>query len=455
MRTLREYTPRLLLILVLTLMGAALCTWLYPLESTAVAKHLVGFPDSDVPSANARPLILAALCFIPALAALCYAMGDTLDRYVTRQFAVIFGLCIFALFVIWLLIDLGDNFSDFRGSQNLFLTMAKFYATRLPAILILLLPYSLLLSLLYSLGKLSTSREIIAVIQSGRGVVRTTRPLIVAGALCTMFCIGLNYHWGPVAEGMRDNVVAEGAGKSATEASKVLYLNQENRRLWMIGEFPANYEYGMPLTGVEVTTTNPDKSIHSRLTASRAVWNRQTREWTFENPVVGRFQQGAPPDFVQLDKPLVLASWSETPWQLIKPGLSARYLGIPDLTTWLRANDRTHGFADPAPYLTHWQYRWAQPFTCIVTVLLAAPLAIHFARRGAGGEMFLAVVLSAVMLFFNTISLALGEAGLLRPTVAAWLPNLVFSLLGLYLFHRRIAGLQIYQSMRRLLPGSD
>lgn len=455
MRSLREYTPRLVLILALLAAGAGLCAWLFPLESRAVAKHLMGFPDSDVATNQARPFVLAALCFVPALGAVCYALGDTLDRYVTRQFLVIFGLCIAALFAIWLLIDLGDNFSDFRSSKNVLLTLAKFYGTRLPAILILLMPYSLLLSLLYSLGKMSTSREIIAVIQSGRGVVRTTRPLILAGALCTLFCMGLNYHWGPVAEGQRDNVVAEGAGKATTEATKVLYLNQDSRRLWMIGAFPPNYEYGMPLVDVEVTTTHPDKSIHSRLTAASAKWDRHTREWTFQKPVVGSFQPGSPPEFINLDKPLVLDKWSETPWQLIKPGLSARFLGIPDLSTWLHANQRHHGFADPAPYLTHWQYRWAQPFTCLVTVLLAAPLAIHFARRGAGGEMFLAVVLSAIMLFFNNISLALGEAGTLDPIAAAWLPNLCFTLLGLYLFHRRIAGRQIYQSLRRLLPGSD
>ncbi len=451
----RNHTPRILLILSLLAVGAALCASLYPIEARAVAKQLLGFPDSDIPSNQARPYVLAALCFIPALAAVFYSIGDTLDRYITRQFVTIFGICIFALFVIWLLIDLGDNFSDFKESQNVLVTIAKYYATRLPAILILLMPYSLLLSLLYSLGKLSTSREIIAVIQSGRGVVRTTRPLMIVGALCTLFCMGINYHWGPVAEGQRDNVVAQGAGKSATEASKVLYLNQDSRRLWMIGEFPPNYEYGMPLQDVEVTLTNPDRSVHSRLTAASARWNRHTREWTFDEPVVGKFTAGSPPEFTKLDQPLVLANWSETPWQLIKSGLSARYLGIPDLNTWLQANQRHHGFADPSPYLTHRQYRWAQPFTCIITVLLAAPLAIHFARRGAGGEMFLAVVLSAVMLFVNNISLALGEAGTLSPVTAAWLPNIMFGLLGLYLFHRRIAGRPIYQSLCRLMPGSD
>jgi lipopolysaccharide export LptBFGC system permease protein LptF len=153
--------------------------------------------------------------------------------------------------------------------------------------------------------------------------------------------------------------------------------------------------------------------------------------------------------------PLVESSWPETPWQLIKPGLSAAYLGIPDLNTWLEDNSRYHRFADPAPYLTQWHYRLALPFTCLITFLLATPLAIHFARRGPGGGIFLAVVLSALMLLFSSISTALGESGAIKPMFAAWLPNITFGCIGLYLFRRRITGKPIYLLLRRLIPGND
>ena len=88
-------------------------------------------------------------------------------------------------------------------------------------------------------------------------------------------------------------------------------------------------------------------------------------------------------------------------------------------------------------------------------MLLATPLAIHFSRRGPGGGIFLAVVLSALMLLVSNIVLAFGEAGTLKPALAAWLPNIGFALLGLYLFRRRITGRPIYHSLRRLLPGTD
>ncbi len=450
MHFLRTHSRRILLIMALAAMGGVFCALLLPAEQRSVEQQLIGFPDSDVQAQHARPQVLAALCFLPTLAALAYACGGTLDRYITRRFLGMFGICISALFTIWLLIDLSDNLSEFREAENTTATLAIYYGSRLPAIVLLLLPYSLLLALLESLGKLSTNREFVAMIQAGRGVLRTTLPLIFAGVFCTLFTLGLNYHWAPVAEGREAEILAEATDQQATKASKVLYRNAEQRRLWMISAFPPDYQKGEPLRGVEVTTTNEQQRLVSRLSASHARWNRENRQWTFENAVVCHYEVGQAPEFLPTDGPLIIDGWSETPWQIIKPGLRAEHLGIPDLNAWLHSYSHQAQFADPSPYLTHWHYRWALPFSCLVTVLLATPLAIHFSRRGPGGGVFLAVVLAALMLLTNTIVLAFGESGILKPAIAAWLPNTGFALLGIYLYRRRITGRPIYHSLRKI-----
>lgn len=451
----RNYLKRFLLPLVLAALGAGLCAVLLPPEMEAVRQQLIGFPNSDVAAHQARPFVLAGLFFLPALAGLLYALGSTIDRYITSQFGTIFGVCLSALVMIWLLTDLGDKIGDFRESGQILQTIGIYYGTRSPAILLLLLPYSLLLALLYALGKLSGSREIIAMIQSGRSVIRVTLPLLIAGMLLSLFSLGMNYHWAPISEGLRGGILDEASGKTPTQARNVLFRNPENRRLWLIGAFPRDYHSGGALLNVEITTTRPDNSLESRLSASSATWSREDSHWTFQDAVLGSFQPNEPTVFKKYSAPLVVEGWPETPWQLIKPGLSAAELGIPDLNGWLAANSKRSKFADPAPYETQWHYRWALPFTCLVTVLLATPLGIHFARRGPGGGVFLAVVLSALMLLFSTISVALGEAGAMQPAHAAWLPNIAFALLGLYLFRRRITGQPIYRVLLRLFPVTD
>lgn len=441
--------------LVLAALGAALCQWLVPSEVEAVRQQLVGFPDSNVAAHELRPVILRALCFLPALAGIFYALGSTLDRYIAREFASIFAICLASLVLIWLIMDLGNKIGDFGDSDHILRTILVFYAARSPAVLLLLMPYSLLLSLLYSLGKFSSSREIIAMVQSGRSIVRITLPLIVAGIFFSLLSLGLNYHWAPIAEGSVDEILAEAGGNKPVHATNVIFRNPTNLRLWKIGAFPQDYHMGEALSDVEVTTSRPDKTLESRLRAKSASWNRVNHQWTFEKPVVGRFTADQPTVFEPLNGPLVIDNWSETPFQLIKPGLSAAFLGIPDLTTWLQSNANNHQSANAAPYLTQWHYRWALPFTCLVTVLLATPLAVHFSRRGPGGGILLAVILSGLLLLATSISMALGESGTLKPIHAAWLPNVAFAALGLYLFHRRLTGRPIYLILRRLVPGND
>ena len=443
--------PRWLPPLLLTFFGVAAAAILVPLEQAAVNEQLSGFPDSHIFSYSIRPYILAVLCLMPAIAGIAYSLGSTFDRYLARQFVGIFLICLGALFAIWLLIDLSDNLSDFKNSTNRALSLLVFYLYRAPAILLILLPYTLLLSLIYGLGKFSKSNEIIAMIQSGTGIVRVTAPLIFAGVWSSVLLLGLNYHWAPRAEGMRDELTDRAKNRPVLQAKNVLFRDPDSRRLWMVGAFPENFAKGEPLQNVEITTINPDRTLKTRMTTSTAQWDRDSRTWTFANPLIAKFTEGESPEFEQMDAPLVRKKWHETPSQIIKPGLAVEYLGIPELSTWLGSPIADQPTSNHAAYLTHWHYRWALPAACIVTVLLAAPLSIHFARRGAGSGVFLAIVLSVLMLFFSTITLVLGEAAIIPPVLAAWLPNIVFTLIGFYLFHRRIAGRPIYQSVRRLI----
>lgn len=447
--------PRWLPPLITLVLGLVAILVLFPIEQAAVKEQFNGFPDSDVLTNSMRPWILALVCLMPAIATGAYSIGSTFDRYIARQFISMFLVCLAALFGIWLLLDLDDNFRDFKGSDDMAASVLMFYVRRLPAILLVLLPYTLLLALVQGLGKFSKSNEIIAMIQSGSGIVRVSAPLVFSGLWCSVLLLALNYQWAPQAEGSRDEMIARAKGLPIYEARNVLYRDPDSHRLWMVGAFPEDYlEVGF-LEDVEVTTIRSDTTLKTRMSSPRVWWDRASREWTFENPLIATFTKGESPVFEQMKEPLVKRKWAETPSQIIKPGLNVEHLGIPELSTWLASPLATQAVSNRPSYLTHWHYRWALPFTCLVTVILAAPLSIHFARRGSGSGVFLAVVLSVLMLFSSSISLSLGEAAIIPPALAAWLPNICFASIGLWLFHRRLTGRPIYQSVKRLLTVSN
>lgn len=83
-----------------------------------------------------------------------------------------------------------------------------------------------------------------------------------------------------------------------------------------------------------------------------------------------------------------------------------------------------------------YHFKYSIPFACAVFALCSAPLALYFARAGSFMGVLLAIIL--VFVFWNTLLLArlLGNQGILPPVVAAWAPNVLFTLGGLLMLWR-------------------
>lgn len=428
------------------------------MEKAAVEDHLLGFPDANAFAHELRPLILSALCLLPALGALYYALVRSLDRYLIRQFFSSFLLCFFTLYAIWTLLDLTDNMGDFKNSGNAGSLMLRYYGMLFPLIFVELAPFALLLGLLYALGKLSRSQEIVSMIQTGSGVIRLILPLAVVGGVASLLCLGFNYQWAPWADGYKEALIEQARKGSTSQARNVVYFHKEERRIWFVGSFPYHFNKGEPLQNVIVHTFNEDGDPKMRLQAKEASWDKETRGWKFNGAELlhldRRIEGEDGPLMPKYEIPegeLRYTNWNELPWKIIKPGLPAENLGIPDLYSWLRLNENEE-WVNKRRFLTQWHYRWAQPGICLALVLLAAPLGIVFSRRGAAGGVALAIFLSAGMMFASTVFLSLGEAGHIPPIWAAWGTNILAIVLALILIQRRLVGRPIYQSLKKLLP---
>lgn len=437
----------------ISLLGVIACVYVIPLETQAVEEHILGFPDTDVTGHRMRPYLLGILCMLPAAAAWMYCFASSLDRYMARQFLASFTLCMGALLTVMILTDLQNNMSDFNEASSTAAVMISYYGIFIPAMFVFILPYVLLLSLLYCLGKMSRHQEIVAMIQTGRGVFRIVMPLLLTGFFGSAVCLIFNYHWGPWAEGNKDLIIDVAKDGEADRARSVLYRDSKSKRVWLVGSFPYQFEKTGILRNVTVHSFNEGKHPTTKLEAQQAEWSRETKSWTFSNPQLIDLQAVPVPVKIKTENKIT-RNWHETPWQIVKPGLDQSHLGIPELNSWLKAHQGVE-WANQLPYLTQWHYRIAQPAICLVTILLAAPLGIVFSRRGISGGVSIALFLAAGMLFSSSFFLTFGEAGHMPPVLAAWGTNILFALVALYLFNRRITGRPIYQSIKKLFPGGS
>jgi lipopolysaccharide export LptBFGC system permease protein LptF len=85
---------------------------------------------------------------------------------------------------------------------------------------------------------------------------------------------------------------------------------------------------------------------------------------------------------------------------------------------------------------TQMHARIAAPWTCLVVVVIAVPFAAPSGRRnlffGVAGSIGLAFIYFVV----QRVGFALGQNGAVVPWLAAWLPNIGFTLTGLILTAR-------------------
>ena len=78
--------------------------------------------------------------------------------------------------------------------------------------------------------------------------------------------------------------------------------------------------------------------------------------------------------------------------------------------------------------------KFAIPFTCLIFVLVGFPLGIQPKRSGRSSGLIICLAIIFTYYISSIFFEVLGEDGLLSPFVAVWLPNVLMTLVGLYLF---------------------
>jgi len=372
-----------------------------------------------------------------------------LDRYVIRNFVQAYFYCIAGFISIWLIFDISDNISTLLDERIGLLLAVQYYLTQVPQVFIILLPVSLLLALLFALGRMSRANEIVSMLTAGVSLPRTLLPLVVIGLLTVGASMALNYSLAPHAELVRKNFFSEARGRPEKLIEGQIFRNRTDARTW----FVQNFRNGSnEFNNVQVLQQDSNDNIVTNYLASRAVYHPESQSWELSNAKVVRYDGSGNVIAGQFYPSVVVRHWSETPFRLGSANARAEYLSLPELRDYLHFNaDFPRTLL--APFRTHFQYRLALPWTCFVVVCIAAPLGIGYSRRGVLASVASAVLLVFSMNFLTHLFLALGEGDRISPILAAWTPNALFTVIGLYLFYLRAAnreapGFRLFQPRR-------
>ncbi len=364
-----------------------------------------------------------------------------LDRYLLKELLTVLACCLGGFLIFWIAFDLFSDMDEFQKAQLRPLQVAHYYLLRLPELLSVVLPVSLLLATLYALTHHTRHHELTAIRSAGVGVWRMLMPHLLVGVACSLLLFGANET--EFAEGMsasKQQFTSRVRSGHSGEMKNINFANARDGRVWHIGRFvPALRE----AHDVDVKW-NMTAGGSRHLTATYGVWIQNA--WVFTNVHEFIYQSSAdviaePRSLPELRVPEL----TETPDQILAvmkvAGLTGdqaaknAQLSLREIANYrrffpeLRAGER-------ALLETQWHARLASPWTCLVVVLVAIPFAAASGRR----NIFVGVASSIFVVFsyfiFMRFGLALGTSGIVSPLVAAWGPNLLFGVLGAVFTHR-------------------
>jgi LPS export ABC transporter permease LptG len=356
-----------------------------------------------------------------------------LDRYVLRNFLLAYFYCIAGFISIWFIFDISDNISTFLDERVSRTLIAKYYLTQVPQILVILLPVALLLALLFSLGRMSRSNEIVSMLTAGVSVPRVLAPLLLVGLLTTAGSTALNYALAPHAEYARKKLLEDQKSRRQPGLLAQIFRNRTDNRTWYIQHFkPGENNF----TTVHIVQQDANDTIVMNYIATSAVYHPDQKAWELQLVKVVHYDEVGNITNREFFGSLMLNGWSETPFRLTSANVRAEYLSVPELRDYLVFNSDFPATL-LAPFATHLQYRLALPWTCLVITLIAAPLGIGYSRRGILSSVASAIGLVFAMNFATHLFLALGEGARIPNWAAAWTPNILFGALGLLLLYYR------------------
>tara|TARA_Y100000588_G_C14096220_1_gene856720 strand:+ start:18 stop:1157 length:1140 start_codon:yes stop_codon:yes gene_type:complete len=374
-----------------------------------------------------------------------------LDRYLLRELVVPLFYCMAGFQVFWTAFDL---FSRMRDLQNRGLSGAdigRYYLYQTPELLATVLPVALLLAMLYSLTNHARNNELVAMRAAGVSRLRLCSPYLAVGLVLGTGLFAMAEFVIPRTNAKAANLLLAISSQGNPEAWKHdLNVRLPKEHQFIHAERFNVETYRLDKPTVEFRT--PDGAHHELLPRqkleSRAEW--KNGQWVFYNMEWKRTLPGeqVPPVNLPPLEQTNVTQLSITPAQLItaqkitslSKEMAAKrlHLSLREIREFRRLNPNLRATQPEmhAKLSTQYHGRLAQPWACVVVVLVALPFGGVTARRNTFVGVAASVVLCFLYFILLRVGLGMGTGAVLPPVIAAWLPNAVFGLAGIIMTWR-------------------
>jgi LPS export ABC transporter permease LptG/LPS export ABC transporter permease LptF len=361
-------------------------------------------------------------------------LPQLVDTYILSNFLFYLALVLASFVSMTEVFNFFELMGDMLRNSNL-VTMLTYLFFLIPQLVYRLLPISVLMAVLVTLGVLSKQNEVTAFKACGVSLYRLAAPVLIASSLAGGALFGFDYSYVPAANRRQDALRDQIKGR-VTQT----YLNPN--RKWIMGSDSRIYYYkyfdptGKVMVDVSVFELDPATfALKRQIQAQRAEWRPALHAWLFEEGWSSDFQgtrRMVPRHNFQA---ATFPELNETPDYFLKEAEKEQQMNFLELQKYI-ADLQQSGLVDTRKLQVQYHLKFANPLFAVIMAMIAVPFGFLVGNRGAMTGIGASIVIAISYLGIQPLFEKIGDVGLLPPAVAAWSPDVLFSLVGMYLLLR-------------------
>ncbi|HLH41329.1 MAG TPA: LptF/LptG family permease [Bryobacteraceae bacterium] len=366
-------------------------------------------------------------------------LPQVVDAYVLATFLFYLVLWITSFVLIFHVFTFFELLSDIVKNHPPMSHVLSYHFFLTPLLVYNFTPVAVLGSVLVAFGVLSKHNEITAFKACGISVYRLAVPILIAGFFLSGGLFAFDHYWVPEADRRQDALRAEIRGKPPQT-----YLRPDHK--WIYGKHDRvfYYKYFDAATDVmldlNVYEIDPQYfRLKRHIWAERARWEPSLSAWVFQNGWSRDMDASCiacPPKRYDsfAGGTRVFHELEEDPHWFLQEEKQARQMNFEELKTYI-AQLKQSGF-NTIPLQVEWNEKFSQPLFALIMAIVAVPFAFLAGNRGAMAGVGLSLGVAIAYWSIGQLFSQIGNLNELPPAVAAWSPDVIFSLAGLYFLAR-------------------
>jgi len=357
-----------------------------------------------------------------------------LDRYIFREVFVtfLFGICAFSAVFIGsgTLFRIAQYITDYGASLE---SVAKIFVLGLPGVVIWTFPMSMLLAVLLTIGKMSSSSEITAMKSCGIGFFRIAAPAVLLGTLVSIFAIAFNEYVVPWANTAYSNVFYyEIEHNTAPRSQEHVIIKDIQNNLMHQLVYARLYDAEQEIMhSVTLQNYNSQGQIDQVETAEFAKWDGKS--WKLYNGIIYDVTDDGKREHIIRFNEQILPIRT-TPVQVSRSQRKPEELTMKELREEI--DIMRLQFVDTKKLEVELYQRVTVPMASLIFALIGVPLGLQPTRNSSSMGFAMSVIIIFFYYAFMTMGNAIARGGFMPPLIAVWLPNIIGLVAGLFLMYR-------------------